>query len=41
MFVGGGRGPGQDVVPFEDVGFGGVGGDVRRWVLLDGLVFSG
>jgi len=37
---GGGR-TGEDVVPFKDVGFGGVGDDVGGWVGLDGLVFAG
>lgn len=37
---GGGR-TGENVVPFENVGFGGVGDDVRGWVGLDSLVFAG
>jgi len=39
--VGGGRGPGEDVVPFEDVRFRRVRDNVGGWVGLDGLVFSG
>lgn len=39
--VGGGRGPSEDVVPFKDVGFGGVRDNVGGWVGLDGLVFAG
>ena len=27
-------------MPLEDVGFGGVGGDVGWWILLNGLVFA-
>ena len=34
-------GSGQDVVPFQDVGFGWVGGYVGRWVGLDGGIFAG
>jgi len=37
---GGGR-TGEDVVPFKNVRFGGVGDDVRGWVGLDSLVFAG
>lgn len=38
----GGRGrAGEDVVPFEDVGFRGVGGDVGWRVGGDGGVFAG
>jgi hypothetical protein len=33
------RGADEDVVPFENVGFGGVGGYVWWWTGLDGLVF--
>jgi len=39
--IGGGGWAGEDVVPFEDVGFGGVRDDVRGWVGLDSLVFAG
>ncbi len=41
VFVGRARRAGEDVVPFEDVGFGGVRGDVGGWVGLDGGVFAG
>lgn len=41
VFVRGVGWAGQDVVPFEDVGFGGVGDYVGGWVGLDGLVFAG
>lgn len=30
----------DDVMPFQDVGLGGVGSDVRRGVLSDGFVFA-
>lgn len=41
VFVGGGGRAGEDVVPFEDVGFGGVRGYVGWGVGLDGGVFAG
>lgn len=31
---------GKDVMPFEDIGFGGVGFDVWRWIFGDGFVFT-
>lgn len=34
-------GAGEDVVPFENVGFGRMGDDIWRGVGLDGLVFAG
>ena len=39
-FVGGVGWAGEDVVPFEDVGFAGVGDDVGRWGGLKVLVFA-
>lgn len=39
-FVGGVGRAGEDVVPFEDVGFTGVRDDVGRWRSLDILVFA-
>lgn len=41
VFVRGVGWAGEDVVPFEDVGFGGVGDYVGGRVGLDGLVFAG
>ena len=41
VFVGGFGGAGEDVVPFEDVGFAGVGGDVGGRFCGEGGVFAG
>jgi hypothetical protein len=31
----------EDIMPFKNVGLGGVGDDVGRGILGDGLVFAG
>lgn len=40
-FIGGLGWAGEDIVPFENVGFAWMGGDVWRWAGREGGVFAG
>lgn len=39
--IGSVRGSGEDIMPFEDIGFGGMGFDVWRGIFGDGFIFTG